>query len=82
LVPCETLIQMNPTIQSQIFSGTPEQVQQQMSDFLKDRVVKIHGFAQSQSTSGQGENAAVIVTATLLYVAFEKERKEVLGFGR
>lgn len=73
---------MNPTIQSQIFSGTPDQVQQQMTDFLKDRVIKIHGFAQSQSSSGQGENAHVVVTATLLYLEFEKDRKEVLGFGR
>lgn len=73
---------MNPVIQSQIFSGTPEQVQQQMTDFLKDRVIKIHGFAQSQSTSGEGNNSSIIVTATLLFVAYENEQKAAVGFSR
>ncbi|RYD56067.1 MAG: hypothetical protein EOP56_14125 [Sphingobacteriales bacterium] len=69
---------MTPIIQSQIFSGTPEQVQEQMSAFLKDRVIKIHGFAQSQS----GDAGSVVVTATLLYVAYENEQKAAVGFSR
>ncbi len=65
-------------IKSQIFSGTPEQVQQQMSDFFKSRIVKIHGFAQSQSTT----DTAIVVTTTLLYVEYDSGRQEITGFTR
>lgn len=63
-------------IKSIIFNGTPAEVQEQLSAFLKDRSLRVYSFVQSQSTVGD----AVSVTATLLYVEYTKEHKEVLGF--
>ncbi|WP_276134632.1 hypothetical protein [Polluticoccus soli] len=63
-------------ISSIIFTGSPSEVQDQLSAFLKDKSIRIYSFVQSQSTVGD----SVQITATLLYIEYAKERKEVLGF--
>ena len=63
-------------IKSIIFNGSPAEVQEQLSFFLKDKVLKIYSFVQSQSTVGD----SVSVTITMLYLEYAKETKEVLGF--
>ncbi|MCD6063883.1 MAG: hypothetical protein K0R82_1794 [Flavipsychrobacter sp.] len=63
-------------IKSIIFNGSPADVQEQISSFLKDRTIRIYSFVQSQSTLGE----TIAVTATLLYVEYAQQRKEVLGF--
>jgi hypothetical protein len=71
------------SMKSQLFQGEAPQVQAELSDFLKDKKIKIYGFTQSQSTINDvAGNGRVIVTATLLYAEYSTEPKQVTGFVR
>lgn len=65
-------------MKSQIFHGAITQVQEELATFLKDKNLKILGFAQSQSTNGND----VAITITLLYTEYNKERSHITGFNR
>ena len=61
-----------------IFSGNAEKVEKSMSEFMNEKKIKIHGFAQSQSTIAN--SFEVNVTATLLYTEFEGATDQKIGF--
>ena len=61
-----------------IFSGTAEKVEKEMTGFMNEKKVKVHGFAQSQSTIAN--SFEVNVTATLLYTEFEGPADQKIGF--
>jgi hypothetical protein len=71
-------------MKSQVFHGTPNEVQQQLSAFLAEKNIKVHGFAQSQSAAQVKDNSdtTCVVTATILYTEYDKQRKHVVGFTR
>ncbi|HXS36669.1 MAG TPA: hypothetical protein VN721_08210 [Flavipsychrobacter sp.] len=70
-------------MKSQLFQGDAQQVQMELSSFLKDKKIKIYGFAQSQSTvNDPAASNHVIITATLLYAEYSDEPKQVTGFIR
>jgi len=70
-------------MKSQLFQGDTQQVHAELSDFLKDKKIKIYGFAQSQSTVNDTVgNSRVIITTTLLHAEYNTEPKQVTGFIR
>lgn len=66
-------------VKVKIFSGDPAKVEGDITGFLNEKKLRIHGFAQSQSTTTANE---VIVTATVLYSEFDGTREEKIGFNR
>ena len=73
------------TMDSVVIFGTPKEVGDNLSQFLKEKLnrLTIHAFSQSQSTSDDG---IVCVTATLIYTLMDKTeeqgglKREEVGF--
>lgn len=68
-------------VKVKIFNGNAAQVEKELSTFLEEKKVRIHGFAQSQSTLTN--SAEVNVTATLLYSEYSgNATEERIGFNK
>ena len=62
-----------------MFSGNAADIERDMATFLAENKVKVHSFAQSQSTIAN--SMEVNVTATMLYTEYDT-REEKIGFNR
>jgi hypothetical protein len=62
-----------------IFSGEAAKIEKDIADFLEKNKVKVHSFAQSQSSIAN--DFAVNVTATILYTLYDSH-EEKIGFNR
>lgn len=74
-------IGMNAFMDSAVLYGTPKELGEKLSAFLKEKMNKItiNAFSQSQSVSADG---TVCVTATIIYTNFDKASVESAGFKR
>ncbi len=62
-----------------VFTGNAVDMEKEIATFLAGNKVKIHSFAQSQSTIAN--SMEVNVTATVLYTEYDSH-EEKIGFNR
>ncbi len=62
-----------------VFTGNPADMEKDIVTFLAENKVKVHSFAQSQSTIAN--SMEVNVTATVLYTEYDSH-EEKIGFNR
>lgn len=66
-------------IKVRVFTGNAADMEKEIAAFLAENKVKVHSFAQSQSTIAN--SMEVNVTATVLYTEYD-HHEEKIGFNR